>query len=468
MITFPRAPRVASGDPVTAQGLIDLADAVNARLRSGLGDPGWRRAWYYLSLFRDLIQDRGNADFFHRWQMRTEPWPTAPVGWTDGVNQSSPIGAFVHGISPEILESEAERLSIPLASADMPPIQQLQIGYEQRGGWDPVTGAISAPAMLAARSYAGLCYSLVSPYLAGYGGWQPTPESMSLVTPCDDPDSTDYAGGPINYEIKFTALSETVTYSGSAGTFTGGVLTYPGTCQPGPAIVPADKYDNHVAGIMHLPWAYYVVFNSGTVDYLPTNEWLEGPYTGPPTLSRTTGAQLERVFNRFAAMFRGDAQGDAAEAQRDPPAPGNQAAFDVQRFMRNQYLLAPARGVETGSDVVVTPPEQFSGGVNLGHLFAPWTAEDGCVIAGVYAEATGLIEDATLEILADGETTSRFCLPVDPGQAIHVLEPARSSITVRAATPVRAGAIRLLAIELMDYKPQLPDLMLVLRLWNGG
>jgi len=51
---------------------------------------------------------------------------------------------------------------------------------------------------------------------------------------------------------------------------------------------------------------------------------------------------------------------------------------------------------------------------------------------------------------------------------MHVLEPARSSITVRAATPVRAGALRLLAIELMDYKPQLPDLMLVLRLWNGG
>jgi len=459
---------VPVGDPVTAASLIGLADAANARLRSGLGDPGWRRAWYYLSLFRDLIQGRGNADFFHRFQNRNEPWPTAPVGWTDGVNQSSPLGAFVHGIAPEILASEAERLNLPMASDEMLPAQKWRVGFEQRGGWDPVTGAISAPALMAARSYAGLRYSLISPYLAGYGGWQPTPESMSVATPCDDPDLTDYVGAPINYEIKFTALSSNVTYSGSGGTCSGGVLTYDGTCQPGPAIVPEDKYDDHVAGIMHMPWAYYVVLNSGTVDYLPTNEWLEGPYTGPPTLSRTTGAQIERVFNRFAAQFRGDAQDEAAQAQRDPPPPGNQAAFDTQRFMRSQYLLAPARGVESGEDVLVTPPEQHSTGVSAGHLFDPWTAAEGCVIAALLVESTGLIEDARFDCLVDGEAVSGFTLPVQPGQAIHVLEPAQPSVTLRAASSVRAASLHIQAAELMDYKPQIPDLMLVLRLWHGG
>lgn len=124
VITFPRAPRVAPGDPVSSAHLAGLAHAINARLRSGLGDGPWRIAWYWLQAARQIRNSNGallfpsNAEYFE-YYAHLDPtageWPLTGPGDPEGTNVASLAGEFVFGSEGRDLYSEAARLSDPAA-----------------------------------------------------------------------------------------------------------------------------------------------------------------------------------------------------------------------------------------------------------------------------------------------------------------------------------------------------------------
>lgn len=120
MITFPQAPRVTPGDPVSSAHLAGLAHAVNARLRSGLGDGAWRIAWYWLQAARQIRNSNGaflfpsNAEFFE-FYAHLDPtageWPLTGPGDPEGTNVASVAGEFVFGSEARDMYSEALRLT---------------------------------------------------------------------------------------------------------------------------------------------------------------------------------------------------------------------------------------------------------------------------------------------------------------------------------------------------------------------
>ena len=64
MITFTRAPTVATGDPITSTQFAKLAAAFNDRLRSGFADGPWRIVFYLLSLFRQVRNSDAEGNLF--------------------------------------------------------------------------------------------------------------------------------------------------------------------------------------------------------------------------------------------------------------------------------------------------------------------------------------------------------------------------------------------------------------------
>jgi hypothetical protein len=269
---------------------------------------------------------------------------------------------------------------------------------------------------------------------------------------------------PPNYQIEFTALIEGLSD-----------IAYPGTCPEEPT---------HVAGVGYTPWAYYVFLNSGQVDVLPTNKYVEGPYSGAPRLSKTANDALPRVLNAFAREFRGAAQQEDYQAQRRP-ASWNKAAFDFRTFMTSQYLLAPARGTIMGESVmplypaaVVAAPGTAPYVRSAGTLATfqgggtAWPVHSQCVISGWYARAVDLAGGARLNLIEDGQPVSGAGITLSSSSAegmqwLSQPVAAGAQIGFELADRVQftsaAGRIEIEAAELYDYKPDISDLMLVLR-----
>ena len=74
-VTFPRVPIVEPGDAVSSAQHAALASALNARIRSGLGDAAFRVAFWWLSAFRQFRNPDAsrnlwppNAEFFEFYQ----------------------------------------------------------------------------------------------------------------------------------------------------------------------------------------------------------------------------------------------------------------------------------------------------------------------------------------------------------------------------------------------------------------
>jgi hypothetical protein len=126
---------------------------------------------------------------------------------------------------------------------------------------------------------------------------------------------------------------------------------YAGTCIPciDPIDCPAGNYDTHIAWYQQMPEGYVVMLNDGTVDFLPKNDWVEGPYTRVSALSRDLGDQLPRVIWSFLKEFRG------SDGQREGKY-NLDYAFDFQHFCATQYFLAPAKGVSNGETITGSYP----------------------------------------------------------------------------------------------------------------
>lgn len=485
-VQFERTPRVTPGEPVSSSQLAGLANAINGRLLSGLGDPTFRLRQFWLGAFRNLRNPDSSgflypatAEFFERYQMlppEAGEWPATGPGLPEGINVSHPFGAYLYGHEGADVDDEATALNqVPISLDGVPPSTPLEfweIAKRQRGAFDPDTGAENCPAWEAARRYANIRVPWWSMLGKSYGDWLPSPDL--LATPCDDPDTTDGYPAPPNLEIKFSAL-----HSGVSDT------TFDGTCQPGPSISPSTKYNTHVAGIIEDDLAYYVVIWDGTVYVLSREDYLEGPYDGPARLAHTDGQQLLRGLHAFAREFRGTLQNGYPGTVWRIAAGWNADAFDAQRFLTTQHRCAPQRGREIAGILV----PDYRGGRWLpdGNLVAAPGAQaslDGgvpqldihadCVTTGYAVQAVGLARPTRIECVSGGAVVGVTTLTPQAGQAEALTwfgdHADHRTLAWRLPEGAQwndpAGFIAVESTELMAYKPRIWDLMLICRL--GG
>lgn len=481
---FTRALTVAAGEAITSRQYLSLAKAFNDRLRSGVGDGTWRIFYLLHSFFRDL-RDYVLEDDYWALRQAVDPasgneWPNTMPGSAGGANRANPLGAFVFGSEGFRLEAENERLG-RVGWTDQPAISDAEawdLGLAQCGAYDPATGALGSPSFTAARAHFAIAYSPRSRHAHAFGGYLAGPEISG--TGCEDPEPADDIPAPENYEIFFTSLTDTVDTSALHGSITDngdGTLrcAYDGTCEP----APGDSYDTHVAGIISMPWAYYVRLNDGTVDTLPANEWLQGPYEGEAKLARTPET-LQRVLHEFTREFRGDT------TQRAVPGYHVEEAVDFQRILAGQYLLAPVRGEEDGDAVRAlrtswkwdrttaqgnSAPEERTRGEE-------YQVPEGFVVAMLYVSAAGLRSAVTVELVANDTVRARIvATPDDEENASRILvldprlEAPRLRMRLASSLNLRPGSGSHLTIEIreqIDYKPLTHDLYLILRAASAG
>jgi CBS domain-containing protein len=205
-LQFTQARIVAVGDPVGAGDMASLAQAVNTRLVSGIGDFHYRVAFYLHSLFRKMRNDEGTLStpeaefwtFYQALEANDGEWPTAEPGEPTGANLANPMNQFVFGSEALDLDGERGRLGNVNTILGLPPGQEAtaadywQLGKDQRGAYDPSNGNDSSPMLGLGYSYAYIRSSLTSRYGNSYGGYFPTPTDAGGCTPIDDGDGGTY------------------------------------------------------------------------------------------------------------------------------------------------------------------------------------------------------------------------------------------------------------------------------------
>lgn len=466
MITFRRIPHVQVGDPVTSVEMIALADGVRDRILSGLGDPTRRIHFYLSAASRQIRNPDGSGllfppvDEFRAGYEHVHPadsvWPITGPGEPEGINVSSTLGSFVFGNEALNVSSEDARLTDPVEGGiDLDPgtgtpLEIWQLAKRQRGAIDPEAGAVASPAFAAAQSHFAIIQSERSPHGNSYGGFVPTPEFLGS---CADPDEDGV------YQLIFTPVVDGLP-----------VRTFEGYCASEPT---------HVSFIRRFPGdRYEIVQNDGTVTVLSWSEYIEGPYAFGNRLTKTWGNHINRLLNHFISEFDGTAAQKASEDTKETPWLTH--SIDVHRFLTTQYHLAPQRGHVTGDSVVTDYPGWKisnslvqTGGTLLLRTDGSGTdfgCRTGFLTTAVVVWASQLIGSARVRIL-DGEIElGTIDLTAESSSAIGIIEPRKAS-QLRfvldsdasfSASSATAG-IFAEATELMEYKPRLWDLALLLR-----
>jgi len=483
-ITFRQARTVAVGDRVKSSDLIALANAVNDRLISGLGDGPYRLAYFWLNQFRQIRNpdDSGllwppQAEFHHVYQ-HLKPsdaqWPDAGPGDGEGCNVASVWPSFVFGAAAAGIYGEDQRVTDPgsggvpltLGATYTPQTawEKWTLGKYQRGAFDPTSGALASPSFTAAREHYYLRQSITSPHGNAFGGFVPTP-------PTTGTDCAATADGIIRHEytLTFTPLKDGLP-----------TLTYLGFC-------PERAGD--LIGIYYTPFDYILQNHAGAYSILSKSDYIEGPYTGGNTLQKTSGDGIQRAVNSWAAQFRGDINQQQDEETGKAPWMGN--AFDAQAFLTAQYLLAPARGIEEkdglGHSFVqpIYPQATLSGALTIAAGTRMTFAAEGSahvVTSGTVAAAFAVLGQklagpVTVSLLSGttvvgtatltpdpttnaGSATVRLASPPVAGESLSLRVDSGASFTEVSST---AGLVAEIA-ELYPYKPGGMDLYLVLRL----
>lgn len=476
-ISYPRAPLVAPGDRITSTQFAGIANAFNARLRSGLGNPSERIFYYLWAMFRTIrncdttgLVCAPNAEFFEVYQMlepESAEWPIADPGDPEGARLDNPMAAYLFGSASADLDSEDVRLADPDAGGvplsldggviPSKPSEYWELAKQQRGAFDPDAGVIGSPAFRAAREFYKLQTSLKSPMGNSYGGYLPLPEKTG-----DCADGTPDTPPTPDYKIFFTRLDPAAVAPADV-TDTGSTIEYPGTC-------PDTVGD--VLAVYDLPWAYYVFRVGGVVDILPAEQWIEGPYQFGAALRRAPGKHWGRIFNAFCREFRG------SDAQRSDPKYHLQQAADNQKFFLTQYPLAPNIGTRMGDFIAAAYPTftldgdypsgtafGFAGG-GTAHNWA-----EGTVLTGGVAIASGLDHAITIKIFDEDTVIKTVVLePDENGDAETLLafdNLRPGNLTVKLDSPL-SGTARIELNELLEYKPRWWDWFLILRLSAGA
>lgn len=413
----------------------------------------------------------------------TGQWPLQSQGDPEGANPASTMMQFVLGNTYDVGQEDDR-----IAEADMQlwlgnhspeTLSDIwEIGKRQRGAYEIADGTQNVPALEAAQNWFQISSDYWSPHGKSWGGYFPTP--LVLADDCGASEST--GEGVPSLEILFTSLMAGVSTSGLHGTVaTGGdgivTVTYAGSC---PAWTD-NVADGHVQWILRMPLAYYVgVYVSGSVvvDRFPVSEWIEGPYTGQGVLSRQDGGQISRALWSFDCDFRG------TEQQRGDNPNIKRIAFDFQKFFTSNYRLAPARGVKSGDDIQAiypsgsisstTAPDSFltlqPEGTNTRHV------EDGFVVCGAFASASGLAESCGVQIVIDDLVVATMRLnPDENGDAEEMVWWNQSGgeiaqVKLPEGCRLNAGTLTVELAELYEMKPDFWDAYLFLRLsaTSGG
>lgn len=508
MISFTRAVEVPPGERIASRQHNLLARAINERILSGLGDATFRIAEYMLGLFRAVVMgddeflNRSEVEFFDVYQHvrpNVANWPEGGVDPVSGLpepsgpNISNPIMAWVYGRKAYDLDPESQRLNrVSAAQLGDSPEVVWNTAKLQRGAVDPDTGMISSPVRDLAWEFNRLAYTKGGLMGTSYGGFLPGPDRLTpaCVSPCNVDLSSCNQFARENLDIYFTATRPDVDTSSLHFDSTELVPWaanpsdncvrghYAGTCipcidwDPTPGAsnrCPDGNYGNHIAIWFEVPAGFEVMLNDGTIDHLPHNDWVEGPYTSVLKLSRDIGYQLSRAINLFNAEFRG------SDAQREG-WPNHGAAFDAQSFYMRQYSLAPARAIQAGTELHVQYPAwsikagTWPKGTKLTTVRGgtTWTWSEGfvathafCIVRATGKQLSLLVRHAGgVFILSAGENGAISRLPVE-GRLVDVSVELLSDVTL-----VDGESIQVEMTELQAYKPNWWDLYAVLR--KGG
>ncbi len=431
MISFPRVPEVEPGDPVTSTQLAGLADGLNARIVSGLGDGAWRVAYYYLALARQFrVLGQTDAEFFHSVQMLDEPLNLPFAGSIGGVSTSNPLGLYVHGQGS--FPAEVDAYAVPMATVTDAE-QAWELAKQQRGAFNPSTEEWSSPTFDAARHAFRIVYAGTSIFGNAYGGFQPTPR---FDGDCLDPDASP------NFEIYFT------------NTETEERKTFDGTCPDEPT---------HIAGIWQTPLAFWVALNDGTLYYLDRSKWVEGPYESGAALRKTYSEHLPRVLNAFAGEFRGDTARVEGENKGGPRWLGK--AFDIASFLTRPYYLAPARGYTINDEVVPQYTQGSRTGPTVSGVIGSHFAQSGCWFSCAIVRVTGTIVPATVTLSSNGIVVGKATVESQAGSALAMFTRGAEDIEVSVSSV--SGASVTVSYELAEtfaYRPGVHDLWTLLRL----
>ena len=459
-LQYTRAATVAKGAAITSTQWNKLCDAVNDRLLGGVGDPTYRIHFFWHSLFRNLRQNNGllyaPEDEWWKIYAHVQPdeatFPTASAGDPEGAFLGNPINGFVFGNSDQGIKSEAGRLSWDgvdetgillhnVAGAPATDSEKWDIGRYQRGVVDGAnTSDLSlANAFQAARGH--FTFGFFRWYQRAYGGFLPKPAYLGQCA--DMPDFPSYG-----LKFKNTTTSTTTSYS---------------TC-PG------------VAGAVFSWWRTarnYVLLNwDGTITYLPTDEYVEGPYDGEfddASLEHPNGEQLALALNYFIEPFRGTAAEQAASGYKV-----QDKAFDFEGFFTRQYYLAPAYGEDDGSGTIEATYERFEfnnayGAGSYGSLASSalqyYNIHSGFVLAGVLAFRDAGSGDKEFAVEVDGSEIGRLTIANgDDSASLWFEAPAGGQVKVKTITGMGATDETYVEIaELLEYLPENEDAYLVLR-----
>lgn len=460
-VTFTYVPPIEPGTPVSSDHLNTFADGINDRLRSGLADGPWRIMFYAFSAFRQIRNSDETGflfppqhEFFSAYQNISPDefrWPNVEPGEAEGVNVASIMGAFVFGSDAGDLWSEDIRVAddtnggVPIWPPPQNPEEIWELGKRQRGAFDPTSGYMASPSFYAATEHYKISPYRTSPHGNSWGGYMPAPAIGAI---CAEPEFQ-------NYQIFFTHLE------------TGAIFGPFGSCPEDPA---------GVAGVSRTPRYYIVYWNDGSAPaILLMDAWIEGPYTGGAFISKQSGEHIPRVLNAFASDFR------CTEDQRAAQTSWLAHAFDIQRFMESQYHLAPQRGA--GDEFIVGPiyPRwEATGETTYAAGTVITTTNDetfydchaGFLIASAFVKLTGLESATTIEILDGDELLATVeAEPDESGNFSQIVTFETASaylLQVRFGSAAQftssAGTVTVEATELLEYKPQIYDLYLCLRL----
>jgi hypothetical protein len=469
-LTWPFVHPVKKGDRITSAQMIALADSWNARIRSGLGNIAWRVNKYFENYFRQVRNpdETGfnfppQGEFFFLYQLidgdKDGQWPDSGPGEPEGANLANPLNQFVFG-NP-VLDSEDNRLgnAFPLwldSGAPGSLAEIWELGKAQRGAI-AASGEQFTPALSAALSWLDISTPYYSPQGKTYGG--KFPSAAQLLPGCDNP------GGPYEHtpsvQIVFT------------NTVTGAVVTYPGTCPHGSDFGGAGQ----VLFIVRIPIAYYVAVDDGTGAYnfevYPIPTWIEGPYASEPFLAHSAGEHTERMLWNFIKDFRG-----SITQRADDTFKIKNLAWDNQAFLTRQYPLAPNFGVLSGTGIEPQYPTARIDANAAADSFVPFlnpagaafTLAPGFVLGGLFAAATNLALDCTLNVLDQtGAILGSLTLAAGAtSEAMIYLTDTviPTSISVQLATPAifsGTGSLQFECAQLYPMRPQFWDAYLVLR-----
>jgi len=479
-VDYTEARTVDVNDGVYSQDYNRLALAFNDRLKNGVADPTWRLLWYAHSLVRGIrnpngflyaAEDEWWKVYSHIKESAGITWPTTSAGMPEGVNVTNPLGAFIYGVEPTVVNEEGRInasgefdpagtdldnaptgvplfLSSPTIHAPTTIAEYWELSKYQRGAVPSDLSDYSASnAIKASQEHGFINYPSSGFFLQNYGGFLPSPKLDAAAPLCDD----NYTP---NFDLKFSNL-------------VGGSDKDYNTCQPDGVMFYFEGFS-----------AYKIINWDGTTESLPLTDYLEGPYEDNAYLRRYKGQQLNEVMNWFAMEYR------ANETEREESDMNRiDKGFQFQDFLTRQYCLAPAYGtVATGSITAVYPTFELSGGETAGTYLdvttsgsysgtTTYTVPAKFTYAAFYAKTSGVgAGDVTIEAFNGAVSLTTFTITAVGGSTVDHLNwftSAHNEADIRFKLKTVLPASVTINIEcamLLEYQPTIYDSYVCLRL----